>query len=216
MYSEIQNGEINSFISKFNQLWHYGFDAHLDLHTHAGSAWVGLQVNLGTFAQPQYSQNKKAPSPSRQRRWRKRAAQRTLATSKEATIVADENEIADDPNPIVSQPCADSTLSEERYTAEEVIEESFAGSEMIGSQIFQRTGSNVSNSRHSEETSYLSETFYRLIRNLEFKREQDRSQLQEDQTHTEPTVFYQRSRYQFWSCYTDSVLLQILFIIILM
>ena len=61
MYSEIKNGEINSFISKFNQLWHYGFDAHLDLHTHAGSAWVGLQVNLGTFAQPQYSQNKKHP-----------------------------------------------------------------------------------------------------------------------------------------------------------
>ena len=39
--------ELNSFIFKFNQLWHSGMSAHLDLDTHAGEAWVGLRVRLG-------------------------------------------------------------------------------------------------------------------------------------------------------------------------
>lgn len=43
--------EIDSFIKKFKDLWKCGFDAHLDVDTHAGQAWVGLRVGLGYHGQ---------------------------------------------------------------------------------------------------------------------------------------------------------------------
>ena len=39
--------EIDNFVKKFYQLWNAGHTAHLDVDTHAGKAWVGLQVQLG-------------------------------------------------------------------------------------------------------------------------------------------------------------------------
>jgi hypothetical protein len=36
--------ELNSFVSKFQQLRSTGYSAHLDLDSHAGEAWVGLHV----------------------------------------------------------------------------------------------------------------------------------------------------------------------------
>ena len=39
--------ELDSFVSKFQQLWSAGYSAHLDLDSHAGEAWVGLRVWLG-------------------------------------------------------------------------------------------------------------------------------------------------------------------------
>ena len=73
--------ELNSFIFKFNQLWHSGISAHLDIDTHAGEAWVGLRVHLG-HAPPQeafYSQSnfpRSRDGPSRQRRRARRAEKR--------------------------------------------------------------------------------------------------------------------------------------------
>ena len=66
--------ELDSFILKFQQLWRNGFDAHLDLETHAGNAWVGLKMNLGQH--PSSLVNEvlvKRSSPSRNRRRKRRA-----------------------------------------------------------------------------------------------------------------------------------------------
>ena len=41
------NMDLDSFFMKFKQLWREGLDAHLDLETHAGNAWVGLKLNFG-------------------------------------------------------------------------------------------------------------------------------------------------------------------------
>ena len=38
--------ELDSFVWKFKQLWHSGIDAHLDVDTRAGQAWIGLRVIL--------------------------------------------------------------------------------------------------------------------------------------------------------------------------
>ena len=74
--------ELDTFIQKFKQLWHSVVDAHLDLHTHAGQAWVNLHVRLGHAPGPLHLQPqsnlppkpKSRNSPSRQRRRAKRAA----------------------------------------------------------------------------------------------------------------------------------------------
>ena len=78
--------EIDSFIVKFRNLWKLGFDAHLNLESHAGQAWVGLYVRLGHGphpAQQHQHQHFQSPlnvrtrdGPSRQRRRARRAAAR--------------------------------------------------------------------------------------------------------------------------------------------
>ena len=68
------NMELDSFILKFKQLWKEGLDAHLDVETHAGNAWVGLKLNLGQH--PLYSDSEvrlKRVSTSRTRRRERRA-----------------------------------------------------------------------------------------------------------------------------------------------
>ena len=49
---KMNSSELDSFVQKFKQLWHSGVDAHLDLHTHAGQAWVHLHVRLGQAPGP--------------------------------------------------------------------------------------------------------------------------------------------------------------------
>ena len=57
-------------------LWHSGVDAHLDLHIHAGQAWVQVHVRLGQAPGPLHLQpqpyylpkSRSKNSPSRQRR----------------------------------------------------------------------------------------------------------------------------------------------------
>ena len=71
--------ELDSFVQKFHQLWRAGLNAHLDLDTHAGNAWVGLRVELGHVPGPIHHHpfNKKSQeSPSCQRRRERRAAER--------------------------------------------------------------------------------------------------------------------------------------------
>jgi hypothetical protein len=76
--------ELDTFVNKFRQLWNAGYNAHLDLDTHAGLAWVGLRVQLGYVPGPlhhqvssPFSKNwRKAESPSRQRRRARRTAER--------------------------------------------------------------------------------------------------------------------------------------------
>ena len=77
--------ELDSFVGKFQQLWKDGVTAHLDLDTHAGSAWVGLRVHLGhvppgpphhTAPQGSVYPPPRHVSPSRQRRRARREAER--------------------------------------------------------------------------------------------------------------------------------------------
>ena len=39
--------QLNRLIHKFNQLWHSGKSAHLNIEPHVGEAWVCLRVRLG-------------------------------------------------------------------------------------------------------------------------------------------------------------------------
>ena len=68
--------ELDTFVSKFYQLWKSGLTAHLDLDTRAGNAWVGLRVQLGQAPGPQHVQpvHRKSESPSHQRRRARHAA----------------------------------------------------------------------------------------------------------------------------------------------
>ena len=81
--------EIDSFIQKFTNLWKSGLDAHLDIDTHAGQAWVGLRVGLGggpnLLHEVQQHQAEKATkansSPSRLRRRARRESARKVKAS---------------------------------------------------------------------------------------------------------------------------------------
>ena len=76
--------ELDSFITKFKGLWNSGLDAHLELNTHAGQAWVNLRVRLGHAPgpmQPHFPHEKKSRNgPARQRRRTKRAAEKAAKT----------------------------------------------------------------------------------------------------------------------------------------
>ena len=71
--------ELDTFVLKFKQLWKSGQDAHLDLESHAGKAWVGLRLRLGEEPGPSQKPSKlpkATSSPSRDRRRLRRAAER--------------------------------------------------------------------------------------------------------------------------------------------
>ena len=59
--------ELDTFVHKFHQLWNAGYNAHLDLDTRAGVAWVGLRVQLGHVPGPLHHQ---VPPPF-SKNWRK-------------------------------------------------------------------------------------------------------------------------------------------------
>ena len=71
--------ELVSFVLKFKQLWKVGLDAHLDIESRAGQAWVGLHLRLADELGPvnnihQFSKSK--TSPARDRRRERCAAQK--------------------------------------------------------------------------------------------------------------------------------------------
>ena len=71
--------ELDSFIQKFKHLWHSGVNAHLDVNTHAGHAWVHLHVQLGQAPgplHPVFPPKRKKHSPSRERHRARRAEAR--------------------------------------------------------------------------------------------------------------------------------------------
>ena len=84
--------EVDSLILKFRQLWKTGFDAHLDLHTHAGQAWVSLHVRLGHSQEHRHQRDyyKARNSPSRRRRREKRANARRDAEKATENLVPNE------------------------------------------------------------------------------------------------------------------------------
>ena len=76
--------ELESFVQKFNHVWKNGNDAHLNVHSLAGNAWVGISLNLGSFPglSRDYYPNKKNVSPARSRRREKHAAARAETKTK--------------------------------------------------------------------------------------------------------------------------------------
>ena len=65
--------EINGFITKFKQLWKDGFQAHLNLDSCGGKAWVGIRLHLDNS--PAYTATQKRHAgTARERRRAKGAA----------------------------------------------------------------------------------------------------------------------------------------------
>ena len=88
MHSEMVVTELDSFIRKFHQLWQAGLTAHLDLDTHAGTAWVGVCVQLG------HQVPGPPPQPHQTSSSRDRRRARRLAARKQAERVAAEQAVA--------------------------------------------------------------------------------------------------------------------------
>ena len=92
--------ELDTFVKKFHQLWKAGHNAHLDLESHAGVAWVGLRMQLGHAPGPQHHQlhpqfsNQKKDSPSRQRRRARRAAKQNAESVESTENVEGTEEVA--------------------------------------------------------------------------------------------------------------------------
>ena len=109
------DSELESFLTKFRGLWNSGFDAHLELESHAGQAWVSLRVRLGHAPGPVQHprhfahQNRTRNGPSRQRRRERRAEARRLATE-EAVLVDGENAEEAEDRQVADK--ADTNLSE--------------------------------------------------------------------------------------------------------
>ena len=93
--------EFDSFVTKFRQLWHAGFDATLKFDTNAGQAWVSLQAGLGHHpplphpSRPHPFHRRRGPAQQR-RRERRDAARRTAEA--EAARAAEEATQADEGN----------------------------------------------------------------------------------------------------------------------
>ena len=98
---EMDMSELPSFVNKFRSLWKSGLDAHLELHSRAGQAWVRLGVQLGHPPGPVQHpphcpppRKKARNGPSRQRRRERRAAAR--AAKAEAEQVEAEKVVSTD------------------------------------------------------------------------------------------------------------------------
>ena len=66
--------ELDSFVLKFKQLWNRGHEAHLEVDSKSGKAWVGLHLCLGNAPGPVHETDKFKISPSRERRRIRRSA----------------------------------------------------------------------------------------------------------------------------------------------
>ena len=71
--------ELDSFVTKFKNLWQAGLDAHLDAGSRAGQAWVSLRVGLGLHP-ARRDHHRQKYGPSRQRRRARREAARQVAS----------------------------------------------------------------------------------------------------------------------------------------
>ena len=87
--------QLNSFVSKFLNLWQSGCDASLHVETHAGKAKIHLQVGLGQAPPPPSApppHHGRVPGPSRKRRTQRRALARKEAEEAKAKADAEKAE----------------------------------------------------------------------------------------------------------------------------
>ena len=80
--------ELNSFISKFYQLWQAGFTANFHAEAHAGMAWCQVRAQLGRAPAPADCRPQTQRQPGLKRRGpahkRRRAAAQTAAAAEQA------------------------------------------------------------------------------------------------------------------------------------
>ena len=128
--------EIDSFIQKFKNLWKCGLDAHLNIDTHAGQAWVGLRVGLGGSHSFHGHQDtaKRRRGPAYQRRQERRQA-------------AGDAAVAGVPNPL-EEVC--DLASSESVSADEV-DSSEAGTSASAEQA--RSNTNAKKENDAEKVS---------------------------------------------------------------
>ena len=93
--------QLNSFVVKFHQLWQAGYNAHLNVDSHAGHAWCGLRVDLGAApAAPRHQQQvrpgPRRHAPSYRRRLEARAAARAAASNDAEKATEDATETAEE------------------------------------------------------------------------------------------------------------------------
>ena len=75
--------EIDTFVQKFKYLWCAGLDAHLNVETNAGQAWVSLHLRLGHPPGPLHVPPKQTRnSPAQQRRRERREVERNQKAEK--------------------------------------------------------------------------------------------------------------------------------------
>ena len=90
--------ELNSFVTKFLNLWQSGCDASLQLKTRGGKAKITLQLGLGEAPPPPFSTPppRCVPGPSRQRRTERRAlARKEAEKAQDKTDVEEADEEAE-------------------------------------------------------------------------------------------------------------------------
>ena len=121
--------EFHSFVHKFYQLWNSGYSAHLDIHCHAGEAWVDLRANLGRPHQHDQGQGLHRPSnrvsPSRYRRRVRRAAARD-ERAQESNIIEENSAEQVDGGTGIKE--AEEKITEKVVKAETVTEEAVEAS----------------------------------------------------------------------------------------
>ena len=92
--------ELDSFVTKFKSLWITGQEAHLNVNSHGGQAWITLSVGLGSpppTSPPSSSPPQHRPpcssrnGPSRRRRRARRQAAREAAASENVEAAVTEN-----------------------------------------------------------------------------------------------------------------------------
>ena len=94
--------EIESFLRKFTYLWSAGLDAHLNVETHAGQAWVSLHLCLGHPPGPLhvFATKQTRNSPARQRRCEQREAERKQNAEKAKDVTGSAEEAEEHPDQI--------------------------------------------------------------------------------------------------------------------
>ena len=123
--------ELESFIFKFNHLWKTGQDARIDIHSHAGNAWIGISLNLGQYPGHQGCQDppRKNVSPSRIRRRERRAAARSSNHTQDANFGSEIGEPYDT-NQVAEEAAEDNVMVDaglcNKLTPTEKVEESSA------------------------------------------------------------------------------------------
>jgi hypothetical protein len=121
----METSELDKFVHKFKNLWKSGLDAHLDIDTSAGQAWVILRVRLGHAPGPLLHQDnphfpanlkRTRDGPSRcRRRIRRTAARAEKAGHKETEVDEKEAEEAQHNSLVEAEKASDI----DRDTAEE-------------------------------------------------------------------------------------------------
>ena len=156
--------ELDTFVNKFQQLCYDGYNAHLDLDTHAGL--VSLRVQLGQVpgplnhqVPPPFKKNwRKRESPSRQRRRARRAAERQQQEVEKRAPGAETAKDISDKQPSENIDATNHTDDKEEMTKEELQDDNVKFNKFVDKETEQvevRNTENVDNPIQVENESFF-------------------------------------------------------------